>query len=115
VPARGSGAYAPAVGVVVTIDEVVALARAILDGPFAESAALEPAADTRWPQIDIGYFWERVTHSGGEAVYIVGSAEGFTAALLADQRTGRAVVLLANGEEAWPWSRVRPLLGLLAD
>ncbi|GAA1057786.1 hypothetical protein GCM10017608_01880 [Agromyces luteolus] len=116
VAARGSGAYAPAVGVVVTIDDAVALARAVLDGPLAGSDALQPVASTRWPQIDVGYFWERITDAGGdEVVYVVGSAEGFTAAVLADPAAGRAAVLLSNAEEAWPWLRLRPILGLLAD
>ncbi|WP_430646965.1 serine hydrolase domain-containing protein [Agromyces sp. GXS1127] len=113
--ARGTGAYAPAVGVTVTIDDGVALARAVLEGPFAHSAALEPIARTRWPQVEIGYFWEQLTSDGGDVVYVVGSAEGFTGAVLADQRAGRAAVLLSNGEEAWPWSRLRPLLQLLGE
>jgi|GEM_PF-1939169 len=112
---RGSGAYAPAVGVVATIDDGVALARAVLDGPFAGSAALEPVADTRWPQIDVGYFWERIEVDADEVSYVVGSGEGFTAAVLADPSAGRAVVMLANSEEAWPWVRLRPLLDLLLE
>ncbi|MGR0318413.1 serine hydrolase domain-containing protein [Agromyces sp. ZXT2-3] len=111
--ARGTGAYAPAVGVTVTIDDGVALSRAVLDGPFAHSSALEPIAGTRWPQIEIGYFWEHLSSDDGDVVYIVGSAEGFTGAVLADQRAGRAVVLLSNAEEAWPWSRLRPLMQLI--
>ncbi|WP_353828716.1 serine hydrolase domain-containing protein [Agromyces sp. SYSU T0242] len=113
VAARGSGAYAPAVGVVVDLDDAVALARAILDGPFAGSAALAPIADTRWPQISVGLFWEQVESDSAAAVYVVGSAEGFTAAILADPEAGRAVALLSNAEVAWPWSRLRPLVDLL--
>ncbi len=113
VAARGAGAYAPAVGAVVTLDDAVALARAIVDGPFADSAALDPVAATRWPQIEVGLFWERISSDDGDVVYITGSAEGFTAAVLADQRAGRAAVLLANSEEAWPWLRLRPLLALV--
>ncbi|GAA2030804.1 serine hydrolase domain-containing protein [Agromyces tropicus] len=114
VAARGSGAYAPAVGVVATLDDAVALGRAIVDGPFAGSAALRAIDGTRWPQISVGLFWERIATDGDDAVYIVGSAEGFTAAILADRAAGRAVVLLSNAEVAWPWSRLRPLVDLLA-
>ncbi|WP_165308062.1 serine hydrolase domain-containing protein [Agromyces binzhouensis] len=112
---RGSGAYAPATGVAATIDDGVALARSVLDGPFAGSAALEPVADTRWPQIRVGYFWERIDAGDDGVDYIIGSAEGFTAAVLVDPSAGRAVVLLSNTEEAWPWVRLRPLLSLLVE
>jgi CubicO group peptidase (beta-lactamase class C family) len=112
---RGSGAYAPALGVVVTLDDAIALARAILDGPFADSAALAPIAETRWPQVELGYFWERIADDDGDAVYIVGASEGFTAAVLVDPERDRAAVLLANSTDRWPWSRVRPLLRAIED
>lgn len=112
---RGSGAYAPALGVVVTVDDAIALARALLDGPFADSAALVPIAETRWPQIAIGIFWERLAREGGDVVYIVGASEGFTAAVLVDQDGDRAAVLLANRTDRWPWSRLRPLLAAMGD
>lgn len=112
---RGSGAYAPATGLVVTIDDLVALAHAILDGRFADSRALESIDETRWPQVDIGYFWERYAHDDGYAVYIVGSSDGFSAALLADPRDGQAAILLSNAEIDWPWSRVLPLMATVED
>ena len=112
---RGSGAYAPALGVVLTIDDLIALARAVLDGPFATSSALEPMDQTRWPRIDIGAFWEHDTRNGGDAVYIVGASGGFAAALLVDRRGGQASMLLSNAEIDWPWSRVLPLMRTLED
>lgn len=110
---RGSGAYAPATGLVVTIDDVVALARAVLEGPFADSGALVPIAPTRWPQIEIGYFWERQSRAGVDFVYIVGASDGFTAAVIVDHRGDRASMVLSNASDRWPWSRVRPLLETL--
>ncbi|MBM7503078.1 serine hydrolase domain-containing protein [Agromyces aurantiacus] len=115
VASRGSGAYSPATGLVVTIDDMIALARAVVDGPFADSEALDPAAETRWPRIDIGYFWERYALDRGHAVYIVGSSAGFSAALLAEPDARRASVLLSNAEVDWPWSRVLPLLATIEE
>jgi CubicO group peptidase (beta-lactamase class C family) len=112
---RGSGAYAPATGLVVTLDDLIALGHAILDGRFADSAALEAVDDTRWPQVDIGYFWERSAHGDGYAVYIVGSSDGFSAALLADPGEGQASILLSNAEVDWPWSRVLPLMATIEE
>ena len=112
---RGSGAYAPATGLVVTLDDLIALGHAVLDGRFADSAALESSDETRWPQVDIGYFWERSSHGDGDAVYIVGSSDGFSAALLADAGEGKASILLSNAEVAWPWSRVLPLMATIED
>lgn len=112
---RGSGAYAPATGLVVTLDDLIALGHAILDGRFADSAALDAIDDTRWPRVDIGYFWERSAHDDGDAVYIVGSSDGFSAALLADPGDGQASILLSNAEVDWPWSRVLPLMATIED
>ncbi|MFE5670225.1 serine hydrolase domain-containing protein [Agromyces sp. NPDC056523] len=111
----GSGAYSPAVGVVVTLADIIALARAILEGPFADSGAFEPIERTRWPQVQIGLFWERIETSEGDAVYVVGEGNGFTAAVLVDPDHGTAAVLLSNAEEAWPRSHVRPLLAAIGD
>ena len=112
---RGSGAYAPATGLVVTLDDLIALGHAVLDGRFADSAALTSIDETRWPRVDIGYFWERYAHDDGYAVYIVGSSDGFSAALLADPSDGQASILLSNAEVHWPWSRVLPLMATIED
>ncbi|GGI45190.1 CubicO group peptidase (beta-lactamase class C family) [Agromyces flavus] len=111
----GNGAYAPALGAVVTLADVVALARAILDGPFAENAVFEPIERTRWPQVRIGLFWERMDTSDGEVVYIEGASDGFTAAVLVDPAERTAAVLLSNAEEIWPRSHVRPLLAAITE
>jgi CubicO group peptidase (beta-lactamase class C family) len=110
VSSRGSGAYAPATGLVVTIEDLIALARAVLDGPLSDSAALEPIAETRWPQITIGCFWERYADDDFRVDYIVGSSHGFTAAIVIDREGGRARMLLSNAETVWPWSLLRPLM-----
>ena len=46
---------------------------------------------------------------------MVGSGNGFTAAILLEPAEGTAAILLSNAEEAWPRSHVRPLLAVIGD
>ena len=57
-PRYGSG-FAPAGAVHATLDDVVALAQAVIDGPISDSAALEPVAPGFNRQDHLGYFWWR--------------------------------------------------------
>ncbi|WP_394553999.1 serine hydrolase domain-containing protein [Agromyces sp. MMS24-JH15] len=89
------GAYAPAGGITATLDDMVAYARAVLDGPFADSAAIvrrQGALDT-----EIGYFWgAEADHDGHELVEHGGVTAGFGATLRIDRTAGTAVIVLSN-------------------
>jgi CubicO group peptidase (beta-lactamase class C family) len=50
-------AFSPAGAVHATLDDLVALAQAVLDGPLSESAALEPIALGGHGAEHLGYFW----------------------------------------------------------
>lgn len=92
------GAFAPAGGIVATVDDLAAYARAVIDGPFADSAALEPLA--RWEGSEIGAFWSLSTgYAGHDYASHGGLTAGFGSSLLVDRTAGRAVIVLANSGE----------------
>jgi CubicO group peptidase (beta-lactamase class C family) len=92
------GAFAPAGGIVATVDDLVAYARAVIDGPFADSAALEPLA--RWSGSEIGAFWSLSTgYAGHDYASHGGLTAGFGSSLVIDRTAGRAVIVLANSGE----------------
>lgn len=88
------GAYAPAGGVAATVGDLVAYARAVIDGPFAGSAALEPRPGLEGS--DIGYFWGVSTANGHEIVEHNGQTAGFASILVIDRTAGTAAVVLSN-------------------
>lgn len=110
-----AGAYAPAIGLVVTVDDMIALARDVLTGGISDSAAIEPIADTPWTDTRIGYFWEVAERAAGDVTYVVGWSRGFSAALLADIRDEQAVILLRNAGDTTPWDLAVEMLGILED
>lgn len=92
------GAFAPAGGIVATVDDLVSYARAVIDGPFAESAALEPLVE--WDESAMGCFWSLSTgHDGNEIASHGGLTAGFGASLIVDRTAGRAVIVLSNRGE----------------
>jgi len=112
-PSRGHGPYAPATGVAVTMDDMIALAEAVIAGPFSESKALEPISDTPWDKTGIGYFWEIEDRPEGELAYVVGWSPGFSCALLVDRRDDEAAILLSNVHDTWPWGPATELLEIV--
>lgn len=92
-------AYAPAGGITGTLGDLIAYARAVLDGPFADSAAIvrrDGPLDT-----EMGYFWgAEATPAGHELVEHGGVTAGFGATLRIDRTAGTAVVVLANRGES---------------
>ncbi len=93
------GAYAPAGGLVATIDDMIAYASGVLDGPFSGSAALEPHhVPALGEEADsIGYFWGLQHSADGHALVEHGGVTaGFTASLVIDRTGGRAAVVLTN-------------------
>ncbi|SFR68305.1 CubicO group peptidase, beta-lactamase class C family [Agromyces sp. CF514] len=94
-PWWGEG-FGPAANVHATLDDLVALAIAVLDGPLEDSAALEPLAPTRTSDTSIGYLWwigespaRTITGNGGVT-------DGFRSGLMIDRDAGIASIVLAN-------------------
>ncbi|MFC9558339.1 serine hydrolase domain-containing protein [Agromyces sp. NPDC056965] len=93
-----SEGFAPAGAVHATLDDLVALAQAVLDGPLSDSAALEPVAPGYDRFEHIGYFWwisaERPRIITGHP----GETGGFRSALMIDRDAGIASIVLANSQ-----------------
>lgn len=90
------GAFAPAGGVHATLPDMVALARAVLDGPLADSAALEPIAPGFAPNLRFGYFWAVADQRGRILTAHDGRTAGFGACLLLDREASSAAIVLVN-------------------
>ncbi|MFE5670222.1 serine hydrolase domain-containing protein [Agromyces sp. NPDC056523] len=104
------GAYAPAGGIAATVDDLVAYAAAVIDGPFADSAALEPR-----PGLDggsIGYFWGVTDEGGHRFVEHDGMTAGFGSSLVIDLTAGTAAVILVNRADGSATGVARTLLSL---
>jgi CubicO group peptidase (beta-lactamase class C family) len=98
-------AWAPSLGVHATLGDLVALAQAVIDGPFSDSAALDPTGavgNNRREQL--GYLWQirpmenrpmqHRTLTGHD-----GLTFGFTSVLQIDREDGTAVIALVNRAE----------------
>lgn len=88
--------WAPSSGVYATLDDLVALCRAVIDGPLRESAALEPVAPGPILREQIGYLWHIIDLDGRTLTGKDGLGGGFSSSLLIDRNTGQAVVVLVN-------------------
>lgn len=89
------GEYAPAAGVAATIDDMSALARSVLDGPFRDSAALEPLVELD-DRFSIGYQWALEKLSSRTVTGQEGGTGGFSSMLLIDRAAGTASIVLWN-------------------
>ncbi len=96
-PWSGEG-FAPAGFVHATLDDLVALAQAVINGPLSDSAALEPVAPGANRFDRIGYFWAiseirpRIITGHG------GMTGGFRSALMIDRDAGIASIVLVNSQ-----------------
>lgn len=88
--------FGPAGLVHATLDDLIALAQAVIDGPLSDSAALEPIAAGYHRADQIGYLWwvsedppRTITGHGG-------STGGFSSALMIDREAGIASIVLVN-------------------
>lgn len=91
------GAYAPAGGIEATVGGLAAFARAVLDGPLADSAALEPSdAEAGDPSSRIGYFWVITESVKGNVTGHNGATGGFVSLLLIDRKAQTAAIVLSN-------------------
>jgi hypothetical protein len=96
-------AWAPSLGVHATLDDLVALAQAVLDGPFSDSAALEPTGAVGSNQREqLGYLWE-IRPMGPIGARTLtghnGRTSGFTSVLQIDRDDGTAVIAWVNRAE----------------
>jgi CubicO group peptidase (beta-lactamase class C family) len=88
--------WAPAAGVYATLDDLVALCRAVIDGPLRDSAALEPVAPGPDGRGQLGYLWDIIDVDGRTLTGRDGLAGGFSSSLLIDRNAGQWVVVLVN-------------------
>ncbi|GAA1058736.1 serine hydrolase domain-containing protein [Agromyces bracchium] len=108
------GAFAPAVGVVVTIDDIIALARGLFSGEFADSEAFGLLEDTPWGK-GIGYFWEVDSSLEGEVRAFYGWSRTFCVSMAADVESRRAVIVLRNSGDTYPWDEATDLLAIVRE
>ncbi len=94
-PWYGSG-FAPAGAVHATLDDVVALAQAVIDGPLTDSAALEPVAPGFNLQDHLGYFWWLVEDRPRSLARHDGFTGGFGSSLIIDRDAEQASIVLVN-------------------
>lgn len=98
-------AWAPSLGVHATLGDLIALAQAVIDGPFSDSAALEPTGavgNNRREQL--GYLWQIRPMENSPTGYRTltghnGVSFGFTGVFQVDRADGTAVVALVNRSE----------------
>jgi CubicO group peptidase (beta-lactamase class C family) len=96
VEAWATAAYVPAGGVDATLDDLVAYAQALLDGPLSDSAALEPMAPGWDKDSRFGYFWWVEDQPPRVVTFHPGQSGGFSSALLIDREAGTASIVLVN-------------------
>jgi CubicO group peptidase (beta-lactamase class C family) len=93
-------AWAPAIGVDATMGDLVALARAVLDGPLGDSLALEPTGAIGVNERErLGYLWEIRPLGDRTITGHFGLTAGFTSVLQIDRDDGTAVAMLLNRSE----------------
>jgi CubicO group peptidase (beta-lactamase class C family) len=98
-------AWAPASGVDATMGDLLALARAVLDGPLEDSLALEPTGAIGVNEREqLGYLWEIRPLGGRTITGHFGLTDGFTSVLQIDREDGTAVAMLLNRSEQIPRS-----------
>ena len=93
------GAYAPGGGIDATIDDLVAFAAGVIDGPLADSAAQTDTVDDGHGG-SIGYFWNVADDHGDVILSHNGMTGGFASMLLIDRAAGTAAIVLSNRAES---------------
>ncbi|GGI45182.1 CubicO group peptidase (beta-lactamase class C family) [Agromyces flavus] len=102
------GAFAPAGGIVTTVEDLARYAQGVIDGPYAGSAALEP---NPFGDGDYGYFWALSSRGDRDLVSHDGMTTGFTSALLIDRTAGTAAIVFVNRSSRPVHEVARDLLG----
>ncbi|GAA2030722.1 hypothetical protein GCM10009819_13110 [Agromyces tropicus] len=91
----GAG-WGPTFGLHATLPDLIALARAVLDGPFTDSPALESMADGPNSQQHMGYLWFLARDGDRTLTGTRAITSGFAAAFFVDRDAGQAVIALSN-------------------
>jgi len=91
----GSG-WGPTFGLHATLPDLIALARAVMDGPLADSPALQPMVDGPNSQQHMGYLWFLARDGDRTLTGTRAITSGFAAALFVDREDRRAVIVLSN-------------------
>jgi CubicO group peptidase (beta-lactamase class C family) len=94
-PWFGTG-FAPAAAVCATLDDVVALAQAVIDGPLSDSMALEPGAPGFNAREQFGYFWWLIEDRPRTLAEHQGLTRGFGSSLIIDRDAKQATIVLVN-------------------
>ncbi len=89
------GAFAPAGGIHATIDDLVAFASAVIDGPLTDTAAQTDVLRDVGSE-GIGYFWGVDADRGHVILSHNGQTLGFSSAMLIVPETGSAAIVLSN-------------------
>lgn len=109
------GGYAPAGGVISTINDMARLAVALLDGSAPGSSSLVPigGVETGKPDRATGMFWviDSAPESNHTMIWHNGQTGGYSSFLGLFPQTGRAVTVLANVARASEQQRIA--LGLV--
>lgn len=94
--AWADAAWAPASGVHATLDDLVALAEGMLDGPLTGTAAQEPHGPGFSLTNQLGWFWYLTESDAGAVVGHEGITGGFGSAILIDPARDAAAIVLVN-------------------
>lgn len=86
----------PAGAVRASIDDMAALARALLDGTAPGTTALDPVAAFAGSRVQIGAAWLVMEHEGRSITWHNGATGGFTSWLGLDRAAGTGVVILSG-------------------
>jgi CubicO group peptidase (beta-lactamase class C family) len=88
-------AYTPATGVDASLDDLIALAEAVLSGPLHDSPALDAVAEVD-ATTSIGYLWLIDEHVDRTLAGHDGRSGGFGSSILIDREAGTASIVLRN-------------------
>jgi CubicO group peptidase (beta-lactamase class C family) len=88
-------AYTPATGVDASLDDLIALAEAVLSGPLRDNPALDAVAEVD-AATSIGYLWLIDEHVDRTLTGHGGRSGGFGSTILIDRDAGAASILLRN-------------------
>ncbi|MDQ0680439.1 CubicO group peptidase (beta-lactamase class C family) [Arthrobacter pascens] len=108
-------ALGPAGGILATIGDLAALARALLDGSAPGTSALDPVANFAGPAARIGAGWMTLEAKGRTITWHNGATGGFCSWMGLDRDAGTGVVLLSAVSGSLDRHAFRILTGLTSQ